>query len=802
MVRMGRMALESPVSVALAEWEPPSVAELQALLPEYDRVEFIARGGMGAVYRAYQPSLARTVAVKLLPALLREADTGYAQRFRQEARTLASLSHPGIIGIHEAGELKDGSMYFAMEHVQGSDLGKTLAAQGRLDAETVLRLGIEICAALQAAHERGIIHRDIKPANLMLPQAGHVKIADFGLARTPQSGELELTRTNWVPGTPFFTAPELLRGSAPSVRSDLYALGITLYQLLTGSIPQGAFPLPSDSVPGLDRRWDAVLLQALQSDPALRQADALELQRQLEALMKPAQAPAESPPQKKKHSIAPWLLAATVTLCALVWWGSGREASDRSSKPATEVTPKPQAPPGTLPRVTNLLPRFNVKTGAMQGNWRHTSAGILAEERRRGVVILSTHFPVAEEYDYEIEFTVHQDQVQTFVNQVFEVGGRPVEWSLNVSPLSLTPYHSFLWLDGKGPMETPEVRSAQPADLIVARRYHSRVLVRKGSLQAWLDGVRIVSWQGDAARFTAPKHFQWPAGHIGFLAWNGGVTFHKMSLTEHLPSRSHLDIRSSVGNPAEANYTPANTSPQQIHTPPAAAASIPLDLSLEDDEVGEISVLWTLYGQDTPISNFPPGKASLDLGIRTNGRHYLKFRREGYALQQFTLDLANGIPREPLPPIRLIRSRYAIIRVTHATSGQPKLTGPGLKQVRLALTHMAAPENLGSYDWSVVQAGETNPRKERGGPQVWLHFHHPYKGFGFVPARPGESYDTMLEAPAEGYSATEIRPTPGLCLYYRNFGNGTTDQGYGKIEIETITETPPPGITLIMPMTR
>ncbi|MBK8091173.1 MAG: serine/threonine protein kinase [Verrucomicrobiaceae bacterium] len=743
----------------------------------------IARGGMGAVYRAFQRSLGRTVAVKVLPALLREADAGYAERFQQEARTIACLSHPGIIGIHEAGELQDGSMYFAMEHLQGSDLGKKLAAQGRLDAGTVLRLGIEICEALQAAHERGIIHRDIKPTNIMLSEEGRIKIADFGLASTPQSGELELTRTNFVMGTSFFVAPELLLGCASSVRSDLYALGVTLYQLLTGQIPQGAFLPPSQAVPGLDRRWDDIILQALQTDPAQRQADAEGLRQQLQALTLPA---------PRTRSLR-WLFAAGLACIGFIitaaWWSREQPA------------PSPQAPTGTVPRVTNLLNFFDLEKGTPEGGWRHSKSGFMVAENLGKPSILSTHFPVVEEYDYEIEFTAHHDTRETFVSQVFEVNGHPVEWSLNVSPLSRHPYHSFLRLDGKETPDTPEVRTAQPAHLNRAQRYRSLVQVRREGLRALLDGQIIVDWRGDARRFARSNLTQWPAGHIGFLAWNGGVTFHKKILTEHLrrDSAQHFPVlkKTAPGEISPAQPPPLVAAKEATSTTPSS--SLQIDLRLEDDAQADITLLWAFNSQNIPIGTYRPGRHSIARPELKDGFKHLKIRSSGHAMQTLYM---NGHSMPQPQPICLYRSRYVIMRVTHIGSGQRQFAEPGLRSTRVALSHYAAPENLGSFDWQIVQAGENSSVKGHGGPHVWLRFHHHTDGYGIAPARAGESYETMIEAPAEGYSTRAIRPSPGMKLYYRNIGNGTTDHGYGKLEIEAITEIPPADVTIITPIIR
>lgn len=504
------------------EWEPPAAESLQGLLPTYQAIRFIARGGMGAVYEARHPVLQRSVAIKLLPDVLRTSNPGFAQRFLQEAKALASLSHPGIVCIHEAGELRDKSLYFVMEHVTGGDLGKTLKTQGRLAAATVLRLGIQVCDALQAAHERGIIHRDIKPANLMLTDAGDVKVADFGLARTPQSGELELTRTKLVLGTPCFTAPELEKGEAATVRSDIYALGVTLYQLLTGHLPQGAFLPPSQHVAGLDRRWDAILLQAMRAEPSQRQADASELMAQLETLQRPA------------HGKR-WLWGLSICLLlSMLAYG----LSSWAKLPA-------------LDKPINLLAEFDPQSFALFGKWRRVPDGLFVEAGNDGPFIISAPFEAGTDFDFEIEFSTANPDVSTF-NQFFPVGDTLVEWTLNAHPSWSQPYHGFPRLDGANLVDTEETYSRAPIRIEPGKRYRSRVEVRQGQLSGYFGDSRLVLWRGDVRRFTRTPHFPIPRGHFALLSWTGGATFHRATVTRraaHSAPAKPQTIATSISKP-------------------------------------------------------------------------------------------------------------------------------------------------------------------------------------------------------------------------------------------------------------
>jgi serine/threonine protein kinase len=192
----------------------------------------IGRGGMSVVYEAYQEALDRKVAVKALDAgSARSADL--AERFRREGRAYAQIHHAGIIAIHDFVE-KDDALYLVTEFVDGEDLAKLLAG-GPLPPECVAAVGAAVADALECIHAHALLHRDLKPGNLMISRQGEVKVMDFGIVKDPMSSDL--TRTGTVVGTPYYIAPEVLGGDAEDERSDLWSLGVTLYELATGQRP-------------------------------------------------------------------------------------------------------------------------------------------------------------------------------------------------------------------------------------------------------------------------------------------------------------------------------------------------------------------------------------------------------------------------------------------------------------------------------------------------------------------------------------------------------------------------------------
>jgi serine/threonine protein kinase len=195
-------------------------------------VSVLARGGMATVWVGEDTLLARRVAVKILHPEL-AFDEALRTRFRNEAVAAARLSHPGIVATYDTGD-DEGVGYIVMEFVDGPNLRRVLDVKGPLPILESVRIGREVAAALEAAHRQGVVHRDVKPANVLVPPDGSVKVTDFGIAK---AGGGELTRTGTVVGTARYLAPEQLRGEPVDPRTDIYALGLVLYEMLVGELP-------------------------------------------------------------------------------------------------------------------------------------------------------------------------------------------------------------------------------------------------------------------------------------------------------------------------------------------------------------------------------------------------------------------------------------------------------------------------------------------------------------------------------------------------------------------------------------
>ena len=268
------------------KWQPPSVEHLSNLLPQYEIESILGHGGMGAVYKGKQKSLDRAVAIKILPPGLEDEDTSYVERFKNEAKVMAKFIHPAIVAVHDFGETTEGQLYIVMEYVDGTDVQKMIQNQGRLPPEHALAITAHVCDALKYAHERGVIHRDIKPANILINMEGEVKVADFGLAKADEAGASGLTKTGMAMGTPDYVAPEaLILGVNVDGRADLYAIGVMLYNMLTGNVPRGAFKPASVMLPGIDPRFDAIVQKAMQMDREERYQSSAEIRRDLDVIL-------------------------------------------------------------------------------------------------------------------------------------------------------------------------------------------------------------------------------------------------------------------------------------------------------------------------------------------------------------------------------------------------------------------------------------------------------------------------------------------------------------------------------------
>src|SRR5438552_6867378 len=273
-------------------FQPPTVEEVAKLFPQLEILAFIGKGGMGAVYKARQLALDRLVALKILPPQA-ASGLGFPERVNREARALARLNQPNIVGVHEFGQA-NGMPFFIMEFVDGPNL-RQLERTGKLSPREALQIVPQICEALQFAHDEGIVHRDIKPENILLDKKGRVKIADFGIAKIMgREADAALTETKGAIGTPQYMAPEQVeKPQEVDHRADIFSLGVVFYEMLTGELPLGRFSPPSRKVQ-VDVRLDEVVLRTLEKEPERRYQNASQVKTDVENISRTGPAPATS----------------------------------------------------------------------------------------------------------------------------------------------------------------------------------------------------------------------------------------------------------------------------------------------------------------------------------------------------------------------------------------------------------------------------------------------------------------------------------------------------------------------------
>ncbi len=362
-------------------FEAPSVEELRPLFPACEIDGFLAQGGMGAVYCGRQKSLDRPVAIKILP---REfgADDQFRAKFRGEAKAMARLNHPNLIGVHDFGEV-DGYLFIIMELVEGDSLHHSAGGRA-IEQREAARLIAGICRGLAHAHRNGILHRVIKPDNILLAPGPQPKIADFGLARPMGEGE---KTGEMIYGTPGYSAPEVVKNpAAVDQRADIFSVGVMLYELLTGHKPGDPWRTASALV-GCDPKFDLIIRRAAHPSPEMRYADAGEMASDLEKLAaKPSRAipaigpaaavprgPAARPPtmpgarsvvpaRQSKTGMIAAIVAALIGLVATAAWFASNARNDGTSAAGgaatetvaelLEVTPRPAEPVPAEPVVS------------------------------------------------------------------------------------------------------------------------------------------------------------------------------------------------------------------------------------------------------------------------------------------------------------------------------------------------------------------------------------------------------------------------------------------------------------------
>jgi serine/threonine protein kinase len=464
---------------------PPVPQSLAAHFPQLEILEVLGHGGMGAVYKARQSKLDRIVALKIIRPESAD-DPTFAERFNREARTLARLSHPNIVAVHDFGEVTlseaDASgkprplYYFLMEYVDGANLRQLMEA-GAVKPDQALAIIPQICEALQFAHDEGIVHRDIKPENVLIDTRGRVKIADFGLAklaaRTP--GDFTLTATHQVMGTPRYMAPEQMTGSHHvDHRADIYSLGVVFYELLTGEVPMGQFDPPSKRAP-IDARLDGIVLRALAREPERRFQRASELKSSVEVI---SSASIAQPVVTRTH--LPPRGASTIIereIAAAWHWVAGSPASTQDSQPRfPTLLAILLAIAGTL---MFLLPWMEVTIPELEATGASHVAAALPVE---GQVAVTTR---------HASFTIPASEGTRRIERASHVEATPTETALLLQAQAGSPTSDAWPSDYARSLGLPGTIQIQPGETITLQGRHVWPGLVASSL---FSGIALLVW--------------------------------------------------------------------------------------------------------------------------------------------------------------------------------------------------------------------------------------------------------------------------------------------------------------------
>jgi serine/threonine-protein kinase len=319
----------------------------------YEVVEQIARGGMATIYKARDVLHDQVVALKVLPPELGFSDE-FLSRFQREVETLKHLRHPNIVQLYDVGRTEN-LRYFCMEYVPGGSVEQLVNRRGKLETNQAIDIAMQVTEALRYAHQRGVIHRDIKPANLLLEESGRTKVTDFGIAKVADA--TQMTLTGGIVGTVEYLAPEQVEGRRVGPRTDVYSLGVSLYQMVTGRLPFiGSTPTeilqkhrfnlpesPRELNPEVPQRLSELIEQMLQKEPDRRPESMQVVKRELERIkVQMALAPEadKQPLRVEKRRLWPLVLAAVLLVGAGVlgyWLSSRKSLSEPSGTRATRT---------------------------------------------------------------------------------------------------------------------------------------------------------------------------------------------------------------------------------------------------------------------------------------------------------------------------------------------------------------------------------------------------------------------------------------------------------------------------------
>lgn len=482
---------------AAREATPPPV-------PGYELLEPLGSGGMGEVFRARQESLGREVAVKILRTDL--PATGWLpERFEQEACTMGALRHPNVVTVHDCVRLDDGRVAIVMEFVSGGSLREKLNdAPDGLPLEQALKWAREIAEGLRAAHAAGLVHRDVKPDNVLIDEAGTARVSDFGLAFSDDVKQPRYTQTGAAAGTPGYMPPELWRGEAAAVRSDVFSYGAMLYEILTGRLPQGSFPPPRALRPDISPALNDAIVAALRPDPAQRPTD---MAAMLHALA------ARAVLFTRRRAV----VAAAIATGGTCWWMVRRSGTPGLST-STE-TPGPILPSDYGPWLRLPWPQ-DPGAAAIRGDWRMENGMLLSDE---SIALLPVTAVLPESWRLRLVFTRLTGTYSIavlFSNRNGTASATLAGRGRNVGGLQTV---GGLTLDESGGFEF---------NLENGRRYEWIIELRAGRFRMWVDGEMKYERLISGMLLTVPVTWNWkppdPPPDLVLGSWNSSTRFESL----------------------------------------------------------------------------------------------------------------------------------------------------------------------------------------------------------------------------------------------------------------------------------
>lgn len=548
----------NPPPTEADELPSPLLARLRINIPGYKLLSPINHGGQAIVFKAIQENTGRTVAIKLL----REgplADETARERMQREVRVLAALNHPNIVSVFDSGQTPDGHDYLVMNYLSGRSLEEFMK-ESRTgedpppDPAMLLRLFLKICDAVNAAHMRGITHRDLSPSNIVIDERNEPHILDFGLARTAFDRfitvrQKDISVTGQFLGKLAYASPEQARGEPDKIdiRTDVYALGVILYQILTG----GNYPYkvvgniaevlnniihtkptpPSELIsardaskvqrnrrmkqhhpPAVNAIIEAIVLKGLEKDPANRYQSAGELGKDVSNYLagQPTVAKPQSPNSRQRRMLPVGIGITAIVLIAVIAW--------TVLKPAA-TPPKPVA--------VDLLSQVRLPANAVRGIW--TSTGVGYQSDNTITACLNLPYTAKGEYDFWVEFT----KIDQSVAMVFTFGGRRFVWYLDVSrgtngtgfTITDETVGGNVWL-GDSPSRTmPQLTPGT---------HMLKLQVRQDRFIGFVDDKAVVQWNVDPSILRIQDRWEVEANGLAIMS-NRATAFHKVGIIS-LPS--------------------------------------------------------------------------------------------------------------------------------------------------------------------------------------------------------------------------------------------------------------------------